>query len=453
MIKKGFIVAVATYMASLLPAVAQSYYVEDDIYYSPDDKNPVIEQVRQEREATNTPTKTVAIVTKNEKSPSTTTQSKTPSGIENERDIDEYNRRYSSTDKDTTVVDDGTVTGTIFAYNSDQVAPGDTLYVQLEDGYYLNDFNGSLSDYQYTVQIHRFYDPKYTVSISDPAYSSIYMLDSNDWNVYIDGSYAWVTPTWSNPWYWSYTWAPFSYSSLSWRWNWGWGSPYYGWYDPWYYPGGYYGWHSPYYHGWYDPYYAWHSPHHHHPYPGHHPGYHPGTPGHHPGMDNGSQHRPSNRYGGTITAGGSNHNGRGNGGTAIKGENNSRGRRITIDSPNNRGKSSITEINRGNNGRRTNNTTTINNGRKDNNDRTTINNRSNRSNSNIGTSSSSNRSSSYTPSSSSSSRRSSGSSYNSSRNSSSRSSVSPSRSSSGGRSTGNSSRGGGGGRGSSSGRR
>ena len=41
--------------------------------------------------------------------------------------------------------------------------------------------------------------------------------------MYIDNSYAFVTPTWTNPWYCNYTWAPCSYSSLSWRWNFGFG--------------------------------------------------------------------------------------------------------------------------------------------------------------------------------------------------------------------------------------
>lgn len=65
---------------------------------------------------------------------------------------------------------------------------------------------------------------KFTIHISDPAYTDIYFLDPTDWNVYIDNSYAFVTPTWTNPWYWNYTWAPYSYSSLSWRWNFGFGS-------------------------------------------------------------------------------------------------------------------------------------------------------------------------------------------------------------------------------------
>lgn len=464
MIKKRFIIAVVTVLTGLLQAVAQNYYVEDDIYYSPDDKNPVIEQMRQEREAAN-PVTTVAIVSAKPDTVQSTPANYT-SGIQAERDVDEYNRRYSSTSPSNSN-DDGTVDGTTFAYHSDKVAAGDTLYVQLEDGYYLNDFNGSLSDYEYTVQIHRFYDPRYAVSINDPAYTTIYMLDSNDWNVYIDGSYAWVTPTWSNPWYWSYTWSPYTYSSWAWRWSWGWGSPYYGWYDPWYYPGGYYGWHSPYYHGWYDPYYAWYDPyhHHHHHHPGYYPGpHHPGGP-HQPGMGGKPQPNRNDRYGGNIVSGGEN----GRRGTPVKDINNNRGRRISLDNPDNGRNNSVNgrrgtisntttrDIKGSNSERRTTGSTTINNGRRDiDSNRTTINNSSSNSSSNrttINNSSSrrSTSSSSYTPSSSSSSRRStSSSSYSPSRSGNSRSSVSSSRSSGGSRSSSSSSSGG---RGSSGGRR
>ena len=161
----------------LCPSMAQNYYIEDDIYYTPNDKNKVIEEARQAEEV-------ITVTVK----PSTTANG--ASTYSEERDIDEYNRRYGYASYDAPVAEEGTQIENTFVYNSDNVAPGDTLYIQMEDGYYLNGFNGTQSDYEYTVQIHRFYNPRYTVSISDPAYSTIYMLDSNDWNVYIDGSYA-----------------------------------------------------------------------------------------------------------------------------------------------------------------------------------------------------------------------------------------------------------------------
>ena len=137
-----------------------------------------------------------------------------------------------------------------------------------DDGYYLNGFNGSDSDYEYALRIRRFHNPKFVVSVSDPFYSDIYFLDNNDWNVYISDNYAWVTPTWTNPWYWNYTWSPYSYTSWSWRWSLGpWGFSFG--YDPFYSWGGYWGWNSwyrpPFYHHhhhhYYDrPYYGWNRP-------------------------------------------------------------------------------------------------------------------------------------------------------------------------------------------------
>lgn len=164
----------------------------------------------------------------------------------------------------------------------------DTLYVEepdYEEGYYLNGFTGSESDFEYAERIRRFHNPRYTITIADPGYSDIYFLDDNYWNVYIDGMYATITPTWTNPYWWNYNYSPYSYNSWAWRHNWGypswssfgWGgyyglgySHYGGWYDPWYSGyygwgnhlgfgwGGYYGWGSPYYgghYGWGYPYY------------------------------------------------------------------------------------------------------------------------------------------------------------------------------------------------------
>ena len=279
--KKSIIIALAALLAgTTLPSVAQSYYIEDDIYYSPKDKNPVVEQKEKEKQQIQTTTTTT-----------TTTVTTTT-----ERDVDEYNRR-----------------GTTFMYESDEVAPGDTVYIQPEEGYYLDDFNGSLSDYEYTVRIHRFHDPRYAISISDPAYMDIYLLDSNDWNVYIEGPYAWVTPTWTNPWYWNYTWAPYSYSSMAWRWNYGWASASWAYYDPWRWS---FGWNYPYY-GWGYPYYGWGYPHHgwgHPCYGWHHHDWYYGNnykpygrgPGRHYGSNTASRNPETstggNRYGGSFTA-------------------------------------------------------------------------------------------------------------------------------------------------------
>lgn len=145
-----------------------------------------------------------------------------------------------------------------------------------EKGYYLNGFNGTKSDLEYADRIHRFHDPRYTITIADPGYNDIYFLDNDYWNVYMDGMYATITPTWTNPYWWNYEYAPFSYGSWAWRlnwgyplygsWGWGWNGwydpwmmDYYGWYNPWYYGmygGGWFGWDYP----WYGGYYGWGYP-------------------------------------------------------------------------------------------------------------------------------------------------------------------------------------------------
>ncbi|MDX9747206.1 MAG: hypothetical protein RBT57_01765 [Paludibacter sp.] len=170
------------------------------------------------------------------------------------------------------------------------VAVGDSLYLlsemndslylgsnqqQEEDGYYLNGFEGDKNQYEYAERIRRFHNPKYTIHISDPQYTDIYFLNSNDWNVYVDGSYAWVTPTWTNPFWDNYFWRPYSYNSWYWRhsiWS---PSIYSYWSNPWFnhyagfggfnhgYYGGYGGYYGGFYGGWNDyyTYYGGHFPH------------------------------------------------------------------------------------------------------------------------------------------------------------------------------------------------
>lgn len=116
-----------------------------------------------------------------------------------------------------------------------------------DEGYYLNGFKGSQNDYEYAERIRKFHNPKFTIFIGDPNYNDIYFLNNWDWNVYVDGSYAYVTPTWTNPYWFDYMYRPYSYGSWYWRNNFfgsyygGWGGwPYYGY-------GNYYG-YSPF--GW-----------------------------------------------------------------------------------------------------------------------------------------------------------------------------------------------------------
>lgn len=143
-----------------------------------------------------------------------------------------------------------------------------------EEGYYLNGFEGNSSQYEYAERIRRFHNPRYSIHISDPQYTDIYFLNSNDWNVYVDGSYAWVTPTWTNPFWDNYFWRPYSYNSWYWR-NSIWSPSVYSyWSNPWYnhyagfggfnhgYYGGYGGYYGGYYGGWNDyyTYYGGHFP-------------------------------------------------------------------------------------------------------------------------------------------------------------------------------------------------
>jgi len=196
----------------------------------------------------------------------------------NVRDVDEYNRRYTSRDN-------------TFSMEND------TLYIEEkpynERGEWVNGFDGSQSDYEYAMRIVRFRNPRYAIPVSSPLYwEVVYALPSWEWNVYDDGLYAYAFPTYTNPLWWDWR---FSYS-------WGWHSSWY--YSSWYGPGYYWG-------GW--PYYHrhYHHPHHHH----HHYPYYAGVGGywggghgwngssaHHPGIHSG---RYNNSYRSSYASAGS----------------------------------------------------------------------------------------------------------------------------------------------------
>lgn len=145
---------------------------------------------------------------------------------------------------------------------NDSIANVDTIEAE---GEYIRGFKGSSQDLEYAERIRRFHNPKYTITIADPGYNDIYFLDDNYWNVYTDGIYATITPTWTNPYWFNYQFSPFSYSSWYWRsslyspFGWGMGGFYDPWYSPWYGGyggyglgwGGYYGWGYPYYGGYF----------------------------------------------------------------------------------------------------------------------------------------------------------------------------------------------------------
>ena len=176
------------------------------------------------------------------------------------RDVDEYNRRYTS--KDYT-----------FKAEEDALVIEEKPYE--ERGEWIGGFDGSDSDYEYAMRIVRFRNPRYAIPVSSPLYWDVVygLYPSWNWNIYDDGLYAYVFPTYSNPlwWDWHVHWGIYG---PGWSFTWGWRSPWhYGWYDPF--------WHGPYWGGYWGP--AWH----HHPYyayyggPGGwgHPGYTDRRPG------------------------------------------------------------------------------------------------------------------------------------------------------------------------------
>ncbi|WP_300726277.1 hypothetical protein [uncultured Bacteroides sp.] len=159
------------------------------------------------------------------------------------RDVDEYNRRYSSRDY-------------TFSAENDTLLISEKPYS--ERGEWVNGFEGSQDDYEYAMRIVRFRSPRYAIPVSSPLYWDVVygVYPSWDWNVYDDGMYAYVFPTYSNPLWWDWRW---TWGVAGPRWGWGWYSPWYysSWYSPyWYvgwggYWGGYwgFGWHH-HHHGW-----------------------------------------------------------------------------------------------------------------------------------------------------------------------------------------------------------
>lgn len=163
----------------------------------------------------------------------------------NTRDVDEYNRRYTSREN-------------TFSMQND------TLYIQekpySERGEWVNGFEGTQDDYEYAMRIVRFRSPRYAIPVSSPLYWDVVYgaFPSWDWNVYDDGLYAYVFPTYSNPLWWDWRWN-WSIVGPRFSFGWGWSSPWYysSWYSPYWY-GGYWG---GYWAGYWGP--GWH---HHHPY-------------------------------------------------------------------------------------------------------------------------------------------------------------------------------------------
>ncbi len=243
---KRFLIFANLFIFGLSLGYAQSGRIIDDIYVTPNDAQMVQEVKSASKAKTKKQKPAQSAVYRN--------------GAREIVFIDQNGNR-------TTAVSD-----TVYIVDGELIADSlEADSLSLDEGYYLNGFSGSKSDLEYAERIRRFHNPRYTITIADPGYNDIYFLDDNYWNVYIEGMYATITPTWTNPLWFSYQNSPFSYNSWAWRNNWGypyysgWGG-YYGWngynswgsyYDPWY--SGYYGW-GGYYDPWYSGYYGWGYP-------------------------------------------------------------------------------------------------------------------------------------------------------------------------------------------------
>jgi hypothetical protein len=191
-----------------LPAMLAAQTDDDDLYFVPKKKKEVktTQVVTTVRPTTETVVVQPTVVVKDVKG--------------NVRDVDEYNRRYTSRENTFSV-------------------DNDTLYIEEkpldEQGEWVNGFEGSQDDYEYAMRIVRFRNPRYAIPVSSPLYWDVVygLYPSWDWNVYDDGLYAYVFPTYTNRLWWDWRWDSF---------GWGWRSPWYysSWYGPSYW-GGYWG--------------------------------------------------------------------------------------------------------------------------------------------------------------------------------------------------------------------
>ena len=171
-------------MMACLPFMVLAQSGNDDLYYISKKKKD-----KKEKVETKTVVKTEQIsVTGDGYQVTTPVVVRDVNG--NTRDLDEYNRRYSSRENE-------------FTYEND------TLYIQekpyLEQGEWINGFDGSQEDYDYAMRIIRFRSPRFAVSVSSPYYWDIISLGyTTGWNVFDTGMYAFAFPTFSNNWWWEW---------------------------------------------------------------------------------------------------------------------------------------------------------------------------------------------------------------------------------------------------------
>ncbi|MBR3896338.1 MAG: hypothetical protein IKJ42_04865 [Bacteroidaceae bacterium] len=225
-----------SFLLAALSQLSMAQSIGDDLYFVPKkekkDKTIQVERATEEKTVTvitsdgeirQIPVSETNLVTISSKQLQKATATvRDASG--KERNVDEYNRRYTSSSVD-----------------------AETVYVEEEEteeeGEWLRGFEGSQEDYEYATRLIRFRSPRVAVPVSSPLYWDIvYSWSPLDWNVYIDGSYAYAFPTLYNPSWWSWHYDPW-YWNYGWNWHisyggWGFG---WGWNDPWYHHHHYWG--------------------------------------------------------------------------------------------------------------------------------------------------------------------------------------------------------------------
>jgi hypothetical protein len=217
-------IVLASLILACLPYLSWAQSSDDDLYFIPKKKT--------ENRVTTTQTVDQVIPKNNNKNYSSNNAPVVVRDASGRvRDVDEYNRRYSSKD-------------------NNFVMDNDTLYIEEkpygERGEWVNGFEGSQDDYEYAMRIVRFRNPFYAIPISSPLYwDVVYTLNSWDWNVYDDGFYAYAFPTFSNRLWWDWRWNYPYGGGLGMSYNW-----YSPWYNNWYYPSWNYGWNYGWGYGW-----------------------------------------------------------------------------------------------------------------------------------------------------------------------------------------------------------
>ena len=191
-------------------------FAQDDVYYIPSKE---VRQVKNDKGQT--------VDFSNRQTDEDLNQSDRAIRYEENRDVDEYNRRYSYAKYDTT------------AYDESDIKEVNSTF----------DDSDSEVAYPYTKIVMRFHSPHPGFIVSSPFYWDICYADV--WDVYYD-SWAFSCPSYT---WWSYAYNPWHYNRWYYRtcWDFTWG-----WYDPWW-SHSYWGWSRPIYWGSYRPAF---NPHH-----------------------------------------------------------------------------------------------------------------------------------------------------------------------------------------------